>query len=214
MLRTLSVAAAVRCPLRLSRPCPLPGPLLLGLLSRQVREAAGSAGAECGSVLKTPKVRAVRCGTGWHCAVRRGALRRGLSRRSASTLRPAQGTRDHHPAQMALRERLFGTVVACFKRHGAAAIDTPVLELRVRTWSPGSGCTLRCGVSPGVPWWECCALLSNALLSGHLTLFRFPVLCTRGWGSPGGWGGRAALTGHHSGFSLKNERPASVMAHS
>lgn len=64
MLRTLSVAAAVRCPLRLSRPCPLPGPLLLGLLSRQVREAAGSAGAECGSVLKTPKVRAVRCGTG------------------------------------------------------------------------------------------------------------------------------------------------------
>ncbi|XP_040538754.1 histidine--tRNA ligase, cytoplasmic [Gallus gallus] len=95
MLRTLSVAAAVRCPLRLSRPCPLPGPLLLGLLSRQVREAAGSAGAECGSVLKTPK-----------------------------------GTRDHHPAQMALRERLFGTVVACFKRHGAAAIDTPVLELR------------------------------------------------------------------------------------
>uniref|UniRef100_A0A8C3LDX7 histidine--tRNA ligase n=1 Tax=Chrysolophus pictus TaxID=9089 RepID=A0A8C3LDX7_CHRPC len=50
--------------------------------------------------------------------------------RSAAALRPAQGTRDHHPAQMALRERLFRTVVRCFKRHGAAAIDTPVLELR------------------------------------------------------------------------------------
>ncbi|NXC38975.1 SYHC protein, partial [Penelope pileata] len=43
---------------------------------------------------------------------------------------PLQGTRDHHPAQMALRERLFGTVEACFRRHGAAAIDTPALELR------------------------------------------------------------------------------------
>ncbi|OXB60309.1 hypothetical protein ASZ78_007908 [Callipepla squamata] len=31
---------------------------------------------------------------------------------------------------MALRERLFDTVVACFKRHGAAAIDTPAVELR------------------------------------------------------------------------------------
>ncbi|XP_031462933.1 histidine--tRNA ligase, cytoplasmic-like isoform X2 [Phasianus colchicus] len=93
MLRVLSVAAAAAP--RLPRPCAPPGPLLLGLLSRQVRAAAGSADAERGSVLKTPK-----------------------------------GTRDHHPAQMALRERLFRTVVTCFKRHGAAAIDTPVLELR------------------------------------------------------------------------------------
>ncbi|NXY78194.1 SYHC protein, partial [Glareola pratincola] len=41
-----------------------------------------------------------------------------------------QGTRDHPPAQAALRDRLLAAVVACFKRHGAAAIDTPVLELR------------------------------------------------------------------------------------
>ncbi|NWW85907.1 SYHC protein, partial [Rhynochetos jubatus] len=41
-----------------------------------------------------------------------------------------QGTRDHPPARVALRDRLLGTVVSCFKRHGAAAIDTPVLELR------------------------------------------------------------------------------------
>ncbi|NXL49355.1 SYHC protein, partial [Podilymbus podiceps] len=41
-----------------------------------------------------------------------------------------QGTRDHPPAHVALRDRLLTAVVACFKRHGAAAIDTPVLELR------------------------------------------------------------------------------------
>lgn len=82
------------------------------------------------------------------------AVRSALSRRSAAALRPAQGTRDHHPAQMALRERLFRTVVTCFKRHGAAAIDTPVLELRVRTWSRGSRCAGRRGTSTGVPQWE------------------------------------------------------------
>ncbi|NXF40847.1 SYHC protein, partial [Nyctibius bracteatus] len=41
-----------------------------------------------------------------------------------------QGTRDHPPAHVALRDRLLAAVVACFKRHGAAAIDTPVLELQ------------------------------------------------------------------------------------
>ncbi|NWU93257.1 SYHC protein, partial [Upupa epops] len=41
-----------------------------------------------------------------------------------------QGTRDHPPALVLLRDRLLDTVAACFKRHGAAAIDTPVMELR------------------------------------------------------------------------------------
>ncbi|KFV70766.1 Histidine--tRNA ligase, cytoplasmic, partial [Dryobates pubescens] len=41
-----------------------------------------------------------------------------------------QGTRDHHPAHVVLRDRLLATVIACFKRHGAAPLDTPVLELR------------------------------------------------------------------------------------
>ncbi|XP_005523786.1 PREDICTED: histidine--tRNA ligase, cytoplasmic-like [Pseudopodoces humilis] len=45
-------------------------------------------------------------------------------------LKTPKGTRDHPPAQAALRERLLSAVVSCFKRHGAAAIDTPVLELR------------------------------------------------------------------------------------
>ncbi|NXP29445.1 SYHC protein, partial [Scytalopus superciliaris] len=43
---------------------------------------------------------------------------------------PGQGTRDHPPALAALRDRLLRAVVSCFKRHGAAPIDTPVLELR------------------------------------------------------------------------------------
>uniref|UniRef100_A0A8B9C944 histidine--tRNA ligase n=1 Tax=Anser brachyrhynchus TaxID=132585 RepID=A0A8B9C944_9AVES len=59
---------------------------------------------------------------------RRG--RAGPCRAGAQLSVPRQGTRDHPPAQVALRDRLVGTVVACFKRHGAAAIDTPVLELR------------------------------------------------------------------------------------
>ncbi|NXK93120.1 SYHC protein, partial [Formicarius rufipectus] len=45
-------------------------------------------------------------------------------------LHTGQGTRDHPPAQVALRDRLLRAVVSCFKRHGAAAIDTPVMELR------------------------------------------------------------------------------------
>uniref|UniRef100_A0A8C6MJ68 histidine--tRNA ligase n=1 Tax=Nothobranchius furzeri TaxID=105023 RepID=A0A8C6MJ68_NOTFU len=40
------------------------------------------------------------------------------------------GTRDYNPKQMAIREKVFNTVVACFKRHGAETIDTPVFELK------------------------------------------------------------------------------------
>ncbi|XP_032844374.2 histidine--tRNA ligase, cytoplasmic-like isoform X2 [Tyto alba] len=46
-------------------------------------------------------------------------------------LKTPKGTRDHPPAHVVLRDRLLASVVACFKRHGAAAIDTPVLELQV-----------------------------------------------------------------------------------
>ncbi|KAH6936511.1 hypothetical protein HPB50_018628 [Hyalomma asiaticum] len=42
----------------------------------------------------------------------------------------AQGTRDHMPAQMALREKVFSTIISCFKRHGGESIDTPVFELK------------------------------------------------------------------------------------
>ncbi|NXY00572.1 SYHC protein, partial [Centropus bengalensis] len=41
-----------------------------------------------------------------------------------------QGTRDYSPKQMAIRERVFNTIISCFKRHGAEVIDTPVFELK------------------------------------------------------------------------------------
>uniref|UniRef100_A0AAX7SYI5 histidine--tRNA ligase n=1 Tax=Astatotilapia calliptera TaxID=8154 RepID=A0AAX7SYI5_ASTCA len=40
------------------------------------------------------------------------------------------GTRDYNPKQMAIREKVFNTIIRCFKRHGAETIDTPVFELK------------------------------------------------------------------------------------
>ena len=48
-----------------------------------------------------------------------------------SILLVPQGTRDYNPKQMAIREKVFNTIVGCFKRHGAETIDTPVFELKV-----------------------------------------------------------------------------------
>uniref|UniRef100_UPI003AAA79C1 histidine--tRNA ligase isoform X3 n=1 Tax=Centroberyx gerrardi TaxID=166262 RepID=UPI003AAA79C1 len=45
-------------------------------------------------------------------------------------LKTAKGTRDYNPKQMAIRERVFNTIVSSFKRHGAETIDTPVFELK------------------------------------------------------------------------------------
>uniref|UniRef100_A0A6Q2YWT6 histidine--tRNA ligase n=1 Tax=Esox lucius TaxID=8010 RepID=A0A6Q2YWT6_ESOLU len=46
------------------------------------------------------------------------------------TLKTAKGTRDYNPKQMAIREKVFNTIIGCFKRHGAETIDTPVFELK------------------------------------------------------------------------------------
>ncbi|XP_043240144.1 histidine--tRNA ligase, cytoplasmic-like isoform X1 [Amphibalanus amphitrite] len=64
-----------------------------------------------------------------------GGKQRHESSRSAGAggkliLKTAKGTRDFQPAQMALRERVFASIVETFKRHGAETIDTPVFELR------------------------------------------------------------------------------------
>uniref|UniRef100_A0A8C5BCB1 histidine--tRNA ligase n=1 Tax=Gadus morhua TaxID=8049 RepID=A0A8C5BCB1_GADMO len=45
-------------------------------------------------------------------------------------LKTPKGTRDYNPKQMAIREKVFNTIVSCFKRHGAETIDTPVFELK------------------------------------------------------------------------------------
>ena len=41
-----------------------------------------------------------------------------------------QGMRDYGPADMAVREHVFNTITTVFKRHGAVALDTPVMELK------------------------------------------------------------------------------------
>nr|KAF6346642.1 hypothetical protein mPipKuh1_006059 [Pipistrellus kuhlii] len=45
-------------------------------------------------------------------------------------LKTPKGTRDYNPRQMAVREKVFDTIISCFKRHGAEVIDTPVFELK------------------------------------------------------------------------------------
>jgi len=45
-------------------------------------------------------------------------------------LKCPKGTRDFGPASMAIREEVFNKIIACFKRHGAETIDTPVFELK------------------------------------------------------------------------------------
>ncbi|XP_068133906.1 histidine--tRNA ligase, cytoplasmic [Hyperolius riggenbachi] len=45
-------------------------------------------------------------------------------------LKTPKGTRDYNPKQMAIREKVFSTIINCFKRHGAETIDTPVFELK------------------------------------------------------------------------------------
>ncbi|XP_019362158.1 PREDICTED: histidine--tRNA ligase, cytoplasmic-like [Gavialis gangeticus] len=40
-----------------------------------------------------------------------------------------KGTQDFSPKQMAIREKVFSTIINCFKHHGAEVIDTPVFEL-------------------------------------------------------------------------------------
>lgn len=50
--------------------------------------------------------------------------------RGKMVLKPPKGMRDFGPHQMEVRERVLNQIVACFKIHGAQAIDTPVCERR------------------------------------------------------------------------------------
>ncbi|KJE94583.1 histidyl-tRNA synthetase-PB [Capsaspora owczarzaki ATCC 30864] len=45
-------------------------------------------------------------------------------------LKAPKGTQDFDPTQMAIRERVFGTIISVFKKHGAVTIDTPAFELK------------------------------------------------------------------------------------
>ncbi|KAH9452279.1 hypothetical protein KEM48_002158 [Puccinia striiformis f. sp. tritici PST-130] len=45
-------------------------------------------------------------------------------------LKVPKGTKDHHPKEMLIREKIFTTITKIFKLHGAVTIDTPVFELK------------------------------------------------------------------------------------
>lgn len=45
-------------------------------------------------------------------------------------LKTPKGTKDFGPYEMAIREKVFSTIIEVFKRHGAVTIETPVFELR------------------------------------------------------------------------------------
>jgi len=44
-------------------------------------------------------------------------------------LKTPKGTRDYDPVQMAIREKVFNTIITCFKKFGAVTIETPLFEL-------------------------------------------------------------------------------------
>lgn len=46
-----------------------------------------------------------------------------------------QGTKDHNDKEMAIREKVFSTITKVFKKHGAVTIDTPVFELKVKSFN-------------------------------------------------------------------------------
>ncbi|PRP83493.1 histidine-tRNA ligase [Planoprotostelium fungivorum] len=51
-------------------------------------------------------------------------------KKNRAALKTPKGTRDYDAFQMSVRERVFDTIKACFKRHGAITIETPVFELK------------------------------------------------------------------------------------
>ncbi|KAI8801294.1 hypothetical protein BJ742DRAFT_779519 [Cladochytrium replicatum] len=48
----------------------------------------------------------------------------------APVLKTPKGTRDYDEKEMAIRQKMFDTIISVFKKHGAVTIDTPVFELK------------------------------------------------------------------------------------
>lgn len=57
-------------------------------------------------------------------------LKKSKKNESQFLLKTPKGTKDWSDKDMVLREEVFGTLGALFKRHGGVTIDTPVFELR------------------------------------------------------------------------------------
>uniref|UniRef100_A0A8K9WQ92 histidine--tRNA ligase n=1 Tax=Oncorhynchus mykiss TaxID=8022 RepID=A0A8K9WQ92_ONCMY len=83
------------------------------------------------------------------------------------TLKTAKGTRDYNPKQMAIREKVFNTIISCFKRHGAENIDTPVFELK--------DFDIAGQYDPMIPDAECLKIVHEILSELELGDFRIKV---------------------------------------
>ncbi|EEB05108.1 cytoplasmic histidine-tRNA ligase Hrs1 [Schizosaccharomyces japonicus yFS275] len=59
-----------------------------------------------------------------------GDAKNGSKKGTQFTLKTPKGTRDWAEKDVALREKIFGTVTDIFKRHGGVTLDTPVFELK------------------------------------------------------------------------------------
>lgn len=53
-----------------------------------------------------------------------------FSSKGMSKIKTPKGMRDFGPQQMAIREKVFNSIIECFKKHGGQALDTPVCELK------------------------------------------------------------------------------------
>ncbi|KAJ2001021.1 Cytoplasmic and mitochondrial histidine tRNA synthetase, partial [Coemansia thaxteri] len=54
----------------------------------------------------------------------------GSSSNKAIAVKVPKGTKDYDPEDMAVRTKIFSTIVGVFEKHGAVTIDTPVFELK------------------------------------------------------------------------------------
>ncbi|KAK9826491.1 hypothetical protein WJX81_005625 [Elliptochloris bilobata] len=104
----------------------------LGRGSAQMRaylEQAGAGGGTASAALQA--VRAALDPASRPLAAAMGALRMALDANAAQRLpKIAKGTRDFTPAQMFVRQHIFGLIEGVFKRRGAKTIATPAFELR------------------------------------------------------------------------------------
>ncbi|KAI9298472.1 histidyl-tRNA synthetase [Neoconidiobolus thromboides FSU 785] len=54
----------------------------------------------------------------------------GKKGKSQLVLKTPKGTKDFNEKEMAIREKMFETIIKTFKKHGGVTIDTPVFELK------------------------------------------------------------------------------------
>jgi len=60
----------------------------------------------------------------------RKVLEDNLANEGRFTVKTPKGTRDYDSFEMSIREKVFGIIINCFKKHGGVTIETPLFELK------------------------------------------------------------------------------------